>query len=181
MIAAIVETERLRLRVPGPGDRATLHGWFGDPRVMADLAPVMDAAAADAAIARHDGYRGERLGFWMVERRDDGVAVGFCGLKRCNPGTPLVGRLEIGWMFGGPYWGQGYAREAASASLAWAWANLDADTVVAITARVNTKSQRLMERIGMHAAPALDYQHPAFAEGHRLRDSVVYVIDRPAA
>ncbi|GHH10274.1 acetyltransferase [Sphingomonas glacialis] len=181
MSDAVVETERLRLRVPGPGDRATLHGWFGDPQVMADLAPAMDAAAADAAIARHDGYRSEGLGFWMVERRLDGVPLGFCGLKRGNPETPLAGALEIGWMFGPAHWGQGYAREAAAGVLAWAWPNCRDAQIGAITARVNVASQRLMERIGMHAAPALDFEHPAFAEGHRLRDSVVYVIDRPRA
>lgn len=179
MSQAVVETERLRLRVPGPADRATLHGWFGDPQVMIDLAPVMDEAAADAAIARHDGYRGEALGFWIVERKLDGVPVGFCGLKRCNPGSPLEGRLEIGWMFGVPFWGQGYAREAAQASVNWAWQHCREDQIVAITARVNVASQTLMERIGMRAAPELDYEHPSFPEGDRLRDSVVYVIGRP--
>jgi RimJ/RimL family protein N-acetyltransferase len=178
---AVVETERLRLRVPQAEDRATLHGWFGDPQVMADLAPAMDATGADAAIARHDSYRGEGLGFWLVERRADGEAVGFCGLKRCNPGTPLVGRLEIGWMFGPAHWRQGYAREAAAACIDWAWVHCREDRIIAITARVNAKSQKLMERIGMRAEPSLDYQHPAFAEGDRLRDSVVFVIDRPAA
>ncbi|KQS04741.1 GCN5 family acetyltransferase [Sphingomonas sp. Leaf357] len=180
MSGTIVETERLRLRVPGPGDRATLHGWFGDPAVMADLAPAMDEAGADAAIARHDSFRGEGLGFWLVERKTDGVAVGFCGLKRCNPGNPLAGRLEIGWIFGPEHWGKGYAREAAVACIAWAWDHCRENDIVAITARVNVKSQRLMERIGMHAEPSLDYHHPSFAEGDRLRDTVVFVIARPA-
>ena len=46
--------------------------------------------------------------------------------------------------------------------------------------RSNVKSQRVMERIGMRAEPTLDYEHPSYPEGDRLRDSVVYVIDRPA-
>uniref|UniRef100_UPI0035CAF46B GNAT family N-acetyltransferase n=1 Tax=uncultured Sphingomonas sp. TaxID=158754 RepID=UPI0035CAF46B len=181
MSQKVVETERLRLRVPEAADRATLLGWYLDPRVMADLAPDMDETGADASLARHQGYRREGLGFWLVERKADRVPVGFCGLKRGNAGTPLVGELEIGWMFGTAHWGQGYAREAAAASLDYAWEHCREDRVVAITARVNLKSQRLMERIGMHAAPALDFQHPAFAAGHRLRDSVVYAIDRPSA
>lgn len=177
----MIATERLRLRVPGAADRATLHGWYGDPQVMADLGPVMDEVAADATIARHDGYREEGLGFWLVERKQDGASIGYCGLKPGNPLTPLAGELEIGWLFDPIHWGQGYASEAAAASLAWAWANRAENRVVAITARQNAKSQRVMERIGMRADPALDFEHPNFAEGDRLRDTVVYVIDRPAA
>lgn len=175
----MIETERLLLRVPGAADRATLHGWYADPRVMADLGPVMDEAAADATIARHHGYRAEGLGFWLVERKQDSAPIGYCGLKPGNPLTPLAGELEIGWLFDPTYWGQGYASEAAAASLTWAWANRAERRVVAITARLNPKSQRVMERIGMHAKPALDFEHPNFAEGDRLRDSVVYVIDQP--
>ncbi len=181
MSDTVVATDRLRLRVPTPEDRATLHGWYLDPAVMIDLAPDMTEAGADASLARHDGYRGEGLGFWLVERKSDGAPLGFCGLKRCNPGTPLEGRLEIGWMFGTAHQGQGYAREAAAACLDWAWKHCAEDRIVAITARVNERSWKLMERIGMRPAPELDYQHPTFPEGHRLRDSVVYVIDRPAA
>ncbi len=178
-MTVVIETERLRLRIPGPDDRATLHGWFRDPAVMVNLAPTMDEAGADATIARHDGYRGEGLGFWLAERRDDGVPVGFCGLKRCNPGSPMEGQLEIGWMLGVPHWRQGFAREAAQASLDWAWRHCREDRIVAITARVNVGSQSLMTRIGMRPAPELDYHHSAFAEGDRLRDCVVYVIERP--
>src|SRR5262249_12337662 len=81
VIEGVVETGRLRLRVRTPDDRAVLHGWFGDPLVMADLGPVRDAAASDATIARHQSYQAEGLGFWIVESRADRVPVGFCGLK----------------------------------------------------------------------------------------------------
>ncbi|MEV9158272.1 hypothetical protein, partial [Klebsiella variicola] len=64
MIETIVESERLRLRLRTPGDRETLHGWFGDRQVMADLGPVRDAAASDAVIARHEAYQVDGLGFW---------------------------------------------------------------------------------------------------------------------
>jgi len=179
VIETIVETGRLRLRVRTPDDRAVLHGWFGDPLVMADLGPVRDAAASDATIARHQSYQAEGLGFWIVESRADRVPVGFCGLKPSDPGRPLAGELEIGWMFGPAHWGQGYASEAAGAVLDWAWAHRADPRIVAVTARVNLKSQRVMERIGMRAEPTLDYEHPSYPEGDRLRDSVVYVIDRP--
>ncbi len=65
------------------------------------------------------------------------------------------------------------------AALAWAWDNLDTPRIVAITSSVNTKSQNLMERLGMHRLADGDYDHPLFPEGHRLRSTVTFAIERP--
>ncbi len=176
----MIETARLILRPPEPRDWPALYAIWADPRVMADLGPVKDDAASAATLARHDAYRHEGIGFHSVERREDGAVIGFCGLKRGNPGTPIEGRLEIGWMFAAPYWGQGYATEAARASLAWGWANKAEDRIVAITAARNLKSQRLMEKIGMTRLADGDFEHPLFAPGDPLRPTVTYAVDRPA-
>ena len=180
MIEPVVETARLLLRVPVATDRPALHAMWADPRVMADLGPVKDSAASDETLARHDSFRHERLGFRVVERRDDGAVMGFCGLKRGNPGSPIDGLLEVGWMLAVPYWGQGYASEAARASIDWAWTNLAEDRIVAITAKRNRKSQRLMERLGMTYIAGDDFDYPSFAEGDPLRRTVLYEILRAA-
>lgn len=170
----MIHTERLILRTPEPRDRAALHAMWADPRVMADLGPVKTAEDSDATLARHASYA--PLGFWTVERRDDGRVAGFCGLKPGAPGTPIAGMLEIGWMLGHAHWKQGFAREAAEACLAWAWANRREDAVVAITAASNTGSRALMQRLGMRYVAA--FEHPLFSPRDRLRDSVLYRIDR---
>lgn len=173
----MIETERLILRAPEPRDRDALHAMWADPRVMADLGPVKDAAASDATIARHASYA--PLGFWVVERREDGAVAGFCGLKPGALATPIDGMLETGWMLAVPYWRMGYANEAAAASIAWAWANRADDVIVAITARQNARSRELMERLGMTHEAALDFAHPQFAEEDPRRDTVTYRITRP--
>ena len=150
---------------------------WADPAVMADLAPVKDAADSDAALARHASYT--PLGFRAVVHRADQVTIGFCGLKPGAPDTPIEGMLEIGWMLAVPYWGGGYAREAAAASLAWGWANRHEDSIVAITARHNMKSRMLMERLGMVYDPGLDFAHPLFGADDPRRDTVTYRIMRP--
>ena len=175
----MIETQRLILRPPEPRDRLALHAIFANPEVMADLAPVKDAEGSDATLAKHDAYRHEGLGFRVVERREDGAVVGFCGLKRGDPHNPIAGEVEAGWIIDRPYWRQGYAYEAMAAALAWAWANLDTPRIVAITAAINTKSQNLMQRLGMIRLADGDYEHPLFPEGHRLRSTVTFAIDRP--
>ncbi len=173
----MIETERLILRAPEPRDRAPLHAMWADPRVMADLGPIKTAADSDAALARHASYA--PLGFFAIERREDGATIGFCGLKPGAPNTPIVDMLEVGWMLAVPYWGAGYAREAAAASITWGWAARDDAAIVAITARRNAKSRGLMERLGMHHVAALDFIHPLFAVEDSLSDTVTYRIDRP--
>ncbi|HVJ01524.1 MAG TPA: GNAT family N-acetyltransferase [Sphingomonas sp.] len=176
----MIESARLILRVPEPRDRPALYAMWADPQVMADLGPVKDAEASDAVLAKHDRYRGDGLGFLAVERREDGAVIGFCGLKPGAEDTPIEGELEIGWTLATPYWGRGYAREAAVACIEWAWANTDAPRIVAITSAGNERSRGLMVRLGMVYLPGFDFHHPLFASGDPLGDTVTYAIDRPA-
>lgn len=176
----MIETPRLILRVPAPGDRAAFHALWADPLVMADLAPVKSAEQSDATLAHHDSYRSEGLGFLAVECKADGAVIGFCGLKRGAPDVPVAGELEVGWIFAADRWGQGYAFEASAASIAWGWANTDAPRIVAITSACNARSWGLMERLGMTRLPDGDFEHAKFAPGDRLRAMVTYAIARPA-
>jgi RimJ/RimL family protein N-acetyltransferase len=77
-------------------------------------------------------------------------------------------------------WGQGYAREAAEASLAWGWATLDIPRITAITVPANHRSWNLMERLGMTRDPAADFDHPAVPDGSPLKQHILYRIVRPA-
>lgn len=173
----MIETARLFLRPPEPRDFDALHAMWSDPFVMRDLGPVKSTAHSRATIARHLGYGPSHgLGFHAVERREDGAVIGFCGLKPGAPDTPIADEIEIGWMFARAHWGQGFAREAASACLDWVWTNRDVPRVVAITAACNIASRTLMERLGM--AWVADFEHAIHAAGSRLRTSVAYAVDR---
>ncbi|WP_260598915.1 GNAT family N-acetyltransferase [Sphingomonas endolithica] len=176
----MIETARLILRAPTPADRPALYAMWGDPRVMENLAPVCDAAGAEAILARHDAVRPQGLGFSVVERKEDDAMLGFCGLKRGNPGSPIEGQLEIGWVFARQSWGHGCATEAAQASLDWGWAHLTENRIIAITAARNLASQRVMHRLGMIRVADGDFDHPMFAIGDPLRATVTYEITRPA-
>jgi RimJ/RimL family protein N-acetyltransferase len=175
----VIETERLTLRRDTPDDRAALHAMWADPRVMADLGPVKTPEASDAALAKHHSYHPQGLGFWVVERRADRAVMGFVGLKPGAPDTPIAGALEVGWMLAVPFWKQGFAYEAAAASIDWAWRNRDDAAIVAITSRQNAKSRGLMSRLGMTHVPELDFAHPLFTIDDPLRDTVTYRIARP--
>lgn len=176
----MIETGRMILRGWREGDIAPFHAMGQDPEVMQFLGPAYDWDAAASVIARQNAMLDEHGHcFWALERKADGAFIGFCGLKPGVAGTPVEGQIEIGWRLARAYWGQGYAREAAQAALAWAWINTAAPLVAAITVPANESSWGLMERLGMTRFPGEDFDHPILAEGDPLRRHLVYRIQRP--
>ena len=178
----MIETARLVLRRWIDSDRPAFHAMCSDPEVMAFLGPLQTRAETDAAIDRQNA-RIDSIGhsFWAIERREDARFLGFCGLKPGPERTPLAGRLEIGWRLGRAHWGQGYAREAAQASIDWGWAKLDDASILAMTVEANMRSWRLMEKLGMQRRDELAFDHPGLAANDPLRRHIVYEISRPAS
>lgn len=178
----MIETERLILRGWKESDVAAFHAMCNDPEVMEFLGPLMTLDEAKAARERTNGHLAEHgFCFWALERREDGAFLGFCGVKLGPEKTPIEGEIEIGWRLARRWWQHGYAREAAQASLDWVWANLDVDSVAAITTVSNARSWRLMERLGMARAPEDDFDHPDVPPGSALVPHITYRILRPPA
>lgn len=176
----MIATDRLIIRPWRDSDRAAFAAMGRDPQVMRFLGPLQSREECDQAIDRMMAMQ-TALGmcFWAVERRDDAAFIGFCGLKPGPVDTPLADGIEIGWRLAQVYWGQGYAREAAQASLDWGWTNLDCLAISAITVMANSASWGLMERLGMQRVPDGDFDHPSLPEGHPLRRHIRYTIARP--
>lgn len=176
MSIIVATTDRLTLRSWDHADRAPFLRHLNTPAVMRWLGGVQDDATATAALDRLDGYqRDHGHTFWIVERRSDGELLGFCGLKRVNAdGTDLTGQHEIGWRLREDAWGQGFAREAATASLDLAFGRFAAPHVVAFTVAGNEGSWRLMERLGMTRRVDLDYDDPRYSGD--LNPTIVYRI-----
>jgi len=177
MTLVIDETERLVLRDWGEGDSDRFYEIMNTPAVMRHLGGVQDRATWEAAVGRIQGFQRD-FGhtFWLIERKDDGELLGFCGLKRVNsPGTDLTGQFEVGWRLRESAWGQGYAKEAAIASLDLAFGRFRAPHVLALTIPRNEESQGLMKRLGMTRREDLDFIDPRF--GPDMNPTVVYRID----
>lgn len=177
----MIETERLILRRWQDSDHQGFHAMGNDPEVMRYLGPPLSHDDVETLIARQNDFH-DRLGycFWAVERCEDGAFLGFCGIKPGAVGTPIEHHIEIGWRLARPYWGSGYAREAAQASLDHGWATLDVPDIAAMTVLANDRSWGLMERLGMKRVVDGDFDHPSVAEGDPLRRHILYRIGRPS-
>ncbi len=128
-----IETERLILRDWREADVAPFIRHTNTPVVMRWLGGVQAEADLEASLrTRMMRWQVERgFTFWAVERRADGALLGFCGLKLADTaGTSIEGVHEVGWRLREDAWGQGYAKEAAIASIDFAFDALGAERVV---------------------------------------------------
>lgn len=174
MNGATLTTERLTLRRWRDPDRAAFHALNADPETMATIGPPMSRAESDAfmnRIGQHFDDHG--FGLWCVDL--DGEPIGFTGLAR----PWFRDGIEIGWRLRSPFWGHGYATEAARQVLRFAFDDLGLDEVISFTAVTNIKSRAVMERIGLQHDPDADFDHPSLPEGDPLRPHVLYRIAAP--
>ncbi len=173
------ETERLILRDWRDEDWPRFWEATNTPAVMRWLGGVCDAAKRQGAQDRLLSYAREHgHTFWVIERKDDGEILGFCGLKRCNQQGGPIGMMEAGWRLREDAWGKGYAKEAAMASLDLAFGRFAADEVVALTVNGNEGSWGLMKRLGMRRREDLDFASADFDPDNPV--IIVYSVDRAA-
>ena len=138
-------TERLVLR---PTLQEDLDGWAA---LMADEEASRFIGGPQARPAAWRGMASMAgswalLGFGMfsVVERETGQWVGRIGPWRPEgwPGT------EVGWGLVREHWGKGYAVEAATAAIDWAFDELGWTDVIHCIDPANTPSQKVAERLG---------------------------------
>jgi len=174
-----IATERLILRQWRDEDLEPFAALSADPEIMEFLLP-MDRADSDAMAAEERVHIAEHgFGWWALELPGAAGFIGFAGLARIPDGPSFKGgAVEIAWRLARPYWGQGYATEAARAALADGFGRLGLDEIVAVTTPMNRRSRAVMERLGMIHDEAGNFEHPRVPEGHRLRPHVLYRLPR---
>ena len=150
-ICPTIQTSRLTLR---PFAETDLDRYFA----------IHDTAEVRASLHTPDTYGREEAwtqmaamlgqwalrnsGQWAVELTQTGELIGRAGTHRPER-TDWPG-LECGWTFDPAHWGHGYATEAASATVDWAFANHGVDELVSVILPDNTASQAVAERLGFH-------------------------------
>lgn len=176
---APLRTNRLILRTWQPSDREPFAELNADPGVMehfpAPLTPPQSDRLADRI---EDLWRVNDWGLWAVQIAEDQSFAGFVGLNRAEFSAPFTPAVEVGWRLARQHWGQGYATEAARAALSYGFQELDLLEIVSFTSTTNSRSQRVMAKLGMQRDPGDDFDHPGIAPGNRLRRHVLYRLAR---
>ena len=173
-----LETSRLILRQWRDGDAEALAAMNADPEVMRYFPKPLARAESDALLGRiREKWRRDGFSFAAVEVKGGGL-IGFAGLSRSDFPAHLAPCVEIGWRLARHSWGQGYATEAARASLAHGFGAMGLDEVVAFSVAYNRRSRAVMERLGMAYNPDDDFDDPDAAVDSPLRPLVLYRLRR---
>ncbi|MGD9705874.1 MAG: GNAT family N-acetyltransferase [Acidimicrobiia bacterium] len=165
-----LRTERLLLRRWNDVDRIAFAALNADPAVMEHFPSTLGVEQSDAFVDRIEATFDERgYGLWAVEVPGQVAFAGFVGLWPATFPAHFTPAVEVGWRFAVAHWGQGYAPEGAAAALDYGFDVAGLDEVVSMTTVGNTKSRRVMEKLGMHRDPADDFDHPNTPGWHGQR------------
>jgi RimJ/RimL family protein N-acetyltransferase len=170
-----LSTRRLLLRRWQESDREPFARMNGDARLAEFLPATPSRERSDQFIERIEThFREWGFGLYAAEFAADQSFIGYIGLavpKFTAPFTPCV---EIGWRLCQEHWGQGLATEGAREVVRFAFTTLRLDSLVSFTVPANTRSRRVMEKIGMTNDPAEEFDHPNLPQGHPQRHHVLY-------
>lgn len=181
-----IDTERLHLRAPRPGDGATVHASVLE--TLEDLRRFpssMEWSLKEQTVATAEEYCRRSAADWLLrqefpwlvfERGADGRIgrhVGNCGIHRFDWKRRV---FEIGWWCRRSAQGQGYISEAARALVHYSFTQLGARRVWCYCDELNQKSWRVAERAGLQHEGTIksDREDP---DGTR-RDMRIYAITR---
>lgn len=168
-------TARLRLRGLEQADAEFLVGLYNQPDFLQFIGDrgirSVDDARAWLANVTHPLYAaGRGLGMrGIAVPALGGRLVGICGLlQRAHLPYP-----DLGYALQSGQGGQGFAREAAAAMLTYAFGVLAYPRVLAVLDSANTRSVRVLERLGMR--PIGTTRHPG-----EVKDLALYAADARA-
>lgn len=152
-----LHTDRLVLRAFAEGDLDVYAAMCADEEVMRHIgsggAVDRDVAWRQMALfAGHWVLRG--YGMWAVVEKATGTLVGRAGFL--NPeGWPAN---ELGWLLARPYWGRGYAYEAALAARRHGReAHGLSGKLISLIRESNQRSIALAQRLGAECEGSIDF------------------------
>jgi RimJ/RimL family protein N-acetyltransferase len=172
-----LRTQRLLLRGWRAEDRDPYAAMNADAETMQFYPSILSRVESDARVDRaaeewaRDGY-----GRWAVEIPGVAPFGGYVGLMSPRFEASFTPCLEIGWRLAREHWGRGYATEAARAAIDFGFTQAGVDEIVAFTVPANTRSLRVMAKLGMKFSGEFD--HPGVVEGHPLRRHLLYRMTR---
>ena len=174
-----LETERVVLRQWRSNDYPKFASMNADPEVMRYFPSLLTPGESDALTKKFENLIAEKgWGFWVAQRKSDNAFIGLVGLNQADD-LPVANCMEVGWRLAKTYWGKGYATETAAASLHFAFSLLEQDRVAAFTTVENSRSQKVMTRLGMVDRQE-NFLHPRVPLSSGLKEHVHYEVGREA-
>ncbi len=143
-----IQTQRLLLRQHEPADLPVMAERLNDMDVVRYTLRMPHPYTLEAAQAFFRNTRVSRAAgkslVWAMTLSDSGEFIGGIGLRI----EPEHQSAELGYALARPFWGRGYATEAAEAVTRYAFESLNLHRVEASYFSPNTASGRVLEKAG---------------------------------
>lgn len=147
-MAFSLDTGRLHLREFTPEDAGFALRQLNEPSFIENIADrgVRDLEQARTYLLNGPmaAYAQNGFGLWAVLEKQSGRIIGMCGLIK----RPNLEHADLGYAFLPEYFGQGFAFEACTASMAAASRDFGLPQLLAIVNPDNMPSRRLLEKLG---------------------------------
>jgi [ribosomal protein S5]-alanine N-acetyltransferase len=164
----ILETDRLLLREYVEEDADAFFKLNTDPDVLRFVPdkPLLNVEQARQILIDHPiaDYRKYGFGRGACILKSTGEKIGFAGLKYLEE----LGEVDVAYRLLPKYWGQGFATEAALASVRFGFADLDLKRIIGLVMPENIASVRVLEKTGLRYVETVTFL------GHQFSK---YVID----
>lgn len=141
-----IATTRLHLRRPKPSDASAVYEYTRDPEVTRFMDWPAPSRIGDTIAAAENALRRWESGdeyAWRITVKPDDTPVGAIGCRLRDH------TADFGFWLARPFWGRGYATEAARAVVGWLASLDEVDRIWATCDVENTASARVLERIGL--------------------------------
>ena len=112
--------------------------------------------------------------YFAVDQLKDESFIGFIGLCYQTYESQFTPSVDVGWRLNKKYWNNGLATEGAKKCLDYGFNVIKLKNIISTTPRINIKSIRVMEKIGMEKLT--EFKHPRIQSDNKLSDCVCYKI-----
>ena len=147
-----------------------------DKEVM-EFFPFLPSRSQTVDFIRRMQHQFSEEGFcyYPIDDLETNSFIGFIGLSMQHFESDFTPCIDIGWRINKNYWGKGLATEGALACINYAKNNLELKRVFSMASKTNTKSIKVMEKIGMSYIKEFD--HPKLTDSIALKSCVLFAIN----
>lgn len=155
----IATTKRLIIRELTVSDIKDMYQIYQNPEITRYMDDLNDYL--DIEMEKHEAYIKNVYGFygyglWGVFSRETKKLIGRSGIQ--NEIIDGKEEIELSYLLDVDHWGYGYALECTKAILAYAQTELGIHRIVAIMDKLNERSIKLAERLGMQKEKEIVYK-----------------------
>lgn len=154
----IKETKRLIIRELSVEDIRDLYYIYQNPEVCRYIEGMEEYIEIE--LEKHKAYIKNiyafyNYGLWGVFSKSDKALIGRCGIQnQMIDGQP---EIELSYLLDRDHWGYGYALECCQAVFHYAASELGITRIVAAVDKLNTRSCKVAQRLGMTLEKEIRY------------------------